>query len=85
MSQRDRSLDLRSGERANSDESRPGYLPLREAARWAGVSTKTMQRWFERGLRHYQAGPREKVLVRREDIDSFLLSNHAGRETERAG
>jgi len=60
-------------------------MPLREAARWAGVSPKTMQRWFERGLPHYQAGPREKVLVRREDINSFLLGKRAGGEAEQAG
>ena len=41
-----------------------GYLPLRDAAAWAGVSPKTMRRWFAKGLPRHQAGPREKVLVR---------------------
>jgi predicted site-specific integrase-resolvase len=50
----------------------PGYLPLREAARWAGVSVRTLKRWITRGLPTYQAGPREKVLVRPADIDAFL-------------
>jgi hypothetical protein len=49
-----------------------GYLPLREAAKWAGVSSGTMKRWFGRGLPRYQAGPRGKVLVRQEDIEAFL-------------
>lgn len=52
---------------------RPGYLPLREAARWAGVSPRTLKRWIRRGLPTFQAGPREKVLVRPKDIDNFLV------------
>ena len=51
---------------------RPGYLPLKQAAAWAGVSYKTLQRWIGRGLPVYQAGPREKVLIRPTDIDQFL-------------
>ncbi len=50
----------------------PGYLPLLEAAVWAGVSAKTMKRWIQRGLPIYQAGPREKVLIRPADIEAFL-------------
>lgn len=49
-----------------------GYFPLRKAATWAGVSLKTLQRWIGRGLPVYQAGPREKVLIRPADIDQFL-------------
>jgi predicted site-specific integrase-resolvase len=49
-----------------------GYLPLRDAATWAGVSSKTMRRWFGKGLPRHQAGPREKVLVRMTDIETFL-------------
>jgi predicted site-specific integrase-resolvase len=49
-----------------------GYLPLKEAAEWAGVSPKTLIRWLQRGLPRYQAGPREKVLIRLSDIDLFL-------------
>ena len=47
-------------------------MPLVEAAAWAGVSSRTLKRWIRRGLPTYQAGPREKVLVRPEDIDNFL-------------
>ena len=50
----------------------PGYLPLREAAAWAGVSPRTIKRWIARGLPRYQAGPHEKVLIRTGDIDAFL-------------
>ena len=49
-----------------------GYMPLEEAAAWAGVSPRTLKRWIRRGLPTYQAGPREKVLVRASDIDQFL-------------
>jgi phage terminase Nu1 subunit (DNA packaging protein) len=50
----------------------PGYLPLVEAAAWAGVSPRTIKRWVRRGLPVHQAGPREKVLIRPADIDAFL-------------
>jgi len=51
---------------------RPGYLPVKKAAAWVGVSPKTLQRWIGRGLPIYQAGPREKVLLKPCDIDRFL-------------
>jgi len=54
-----------------------GYLPLREAGRWAGVSQKTMQRWIKKGLPYHQAGPREKVLIRPADIEAFLTRRQA--------
>jgi len=50
----------------------PGFLPLADAAAWAGVSRRTMRRWIARGLPTYQAGPREKVLIRSTDIEKFL-------------
>lgn len=59
-----------------------GYMPLREAAKWAGVSSRTMKRWFGRGLPKYQAGPREKVLVRREDIEAFLVRQQVPKKSE---
>jgi len=74
VSLRDGFLDQGSSAHKTSNSGQTGYMSLREAARWAGVSPKTMQRWFARGLTNYQAGPREKVLVRREDIDRFLLN-----------
>lgn len=50
----------------------PGYLPIRDAAAWAGVSSKTVRRWIKRGLPFRQAGARAKVLIRPADIDRFL-------------
>jgi len=50
----------------------PGYLPLRDAAAWAGVSPRTVKRWIARGLPVYQAGPRTKVLIKPSDIEVFL-------------
>ena len=50
----------------------PGYLPIRDAAAWAGVSPKTVRRWIKRGLPFRQAGSRAKVLIRPADIDRFL-------------
>ena len=49
-----------------------GYLPLKKAAAWAGVSRKTLKRWLAAGLPCYRACPRGKVLVRPADIDHFL-------------
>jgi hypothetical protein len=36
------------------------------------VSSKTMQRWIERGLPISQAGPREKILIKPSDIERYL-------------
>ena len=55
----------------------PGYLPLADAATWAGVSPRTLKRWIAAGLPKYQAGPRGKVLVRPGDIDQFLTRQQA--------
>jgi hypothetical protein len=52
---------------------KPGYLPLKQAAVWAGVSARTMKRWVADGLPSYQAGHRTKVLIRPMDIDQFLI------------
>ncbi len=49
-----------------------GYMSIVDAAAWAGVSPSTLKRWIRRGLPIYQAGPREKVLVRPGDIEQFL-------------
>ncbi len=52
--------------------AQPGYLSVRHAAVWADVSPRTITRWIKAGLPTYQAGPREKVLVKPSDIDDFL-------------
>lgn len=49
-----------------------GYMSLMTAAGWAGVSPRTIKRWIARGLPIYQAGLREKVLIKPSDIDQFL-------------
>ncbi len=46
-------------------------------AAWAGVSVRTMKRWIKKGLPTYQAGPREKLLIRPADIDGFLTKCQA--------
>jgi predicted site-specific integrase-resolvase len=58
---------------------RPGYLPLKQAAVWAGVSARTMKRWVAEGLPSYQAGHRTKVLIRPMDIDQFLTRRQVPR------
>lgn len=54
-----------------------GYMSLREAAQWAGVSARTLRRWIAQGLPKYQVTRRAKVLVRAEDIESFLTKSTA--------
>ncbi len=58
----------------------PGFLPLAEAAQWAGVSPRTMKRWISKGLAYFQEGPRTKELIRPGDIEIFLNR----RQVERA-
>lgn len=58
--------------RRSEDLLQRGYLTLKRAAEWACVSEKTMRRWIGRGLPVYQAGPRERVLLKPEEIDQFL-------------
>ncbi len=50
----------------------PGFMPIVDAAAWAGVSRRTINRWIDRGLPRYQSGPRTKVLLRAVDIEAFL-------------
>ncbi len=59
----------------------PGFLPLEQAAAWAGVSVRTLKRWIERGLPRYQAGPRSKVLIRPADIEAYLTRQQANPPT----
>ena len=57
--------------------AQPGYLSLEHAADWADVSPRTIKRWIKAGLPTHQAGPREKVLVKPQDIDQFLTKKQA--------
>lgn len=52
--------------------SQPGFLTLQDAAKWASVSKKSIERWIKKGLPVYQSGPRMKRLVRPRDIEQFL-------------
>ncbi|TSA02157.1 MAG: DNA-binding protein [Nitrospiraceae bacterium] len=55
----------------------PGFMSLASAAEWAEVSPRTLQRWIWRGLPVYQSGPRAKVLIRPQDIETFLTRRQA--------
>ncbi len=57
----------------------PGFLPLAEAAQWAGVSPRTMKRWISKGLAYFQEGPRTKVLIRPGDIEAFLTKREVAK------
>jgi len=48
------------------------WLRETEAAAYAHVSVRTIQRWIARGLPHYAIGG--VVLFRQEDIDRFIAS-----------
>ncbi len=56
---------------------KPGYFPIMEAATYASVSTKTIQRWITAGLPVYQGTARGKVLIRPTDIDLYLTRKQA--------
>jgi len=57
----------------------PRYLSLKNAAAWVGVSDRTIKRWIAAGLPMYQERPRSKILIRPEDIESFLPKRQAPR------
>ena len=70
--------NLLPGQSERSQElMQPGYLTLKRAAEWASISEKTLMRWIGRGLPVYQAGPRERVLLKAEDINRFLTCKKA--------
>jgi len=50
----------------------PGFLPLPQAAAWAGVSVRSMKRWIQDGLPYYQPCPRGRVLLKPHDIEQYL-------------
>ena len=58
-------------------KSSQGFMPLAEAAEFAGVSVRTLKRWIALGLRRHQAAPRAKVLLRASDIEAFLMTRQA--------
>ena len=60
------------GVSTHQDYTPTGFMPLVDAAAWAGVSPRTMKRWIDQGLPRYQSGPRSKILLRAADIEAFL-------------
>jgi hypothetical protein len=49
----------------------PGYGKIPDAAKYAGVSKRTMQKWLRLGLSHSKV-PTGAVLVKYADIDKFI-------------
>lgn len=73
--------NLSTHDRAMTSADHPmpvGYLPLRDAAKWTGVSTRTMRRWLQVGLAGHQVGEGGKVLIRPIDIHAFLQAQRVG-------
>lgn len=70
---------MRGGKRKRVDTTthKPGYFPIMEAAKYASVSTKTIQRWIRSGLPVFQGTARGKVLIRPADIDVYLTRKQA--------
>jgi len=62
-----------------TSDSPNGFLSLANAARWADVSPKTINRWISKGLPCYQEGPRTKVLIRPSDIETFLTKRQVAK------
>lgn len=56
----------------NPNHTPLGFLPLKGAAAWAGVSVRSLKRWIDQGLPYYQPYPRGRVLVKLSDIQDFL-------------
>jgi len=58
-----------------------GLLSLEHAAQWSDVSMKTVRRWISQGLPRYQEGPGTKVLIRPDDILTYLNRRVAPKPT----
>jgi excisionase family DNA binding protein len=50
-----------------------GWLRIKAAAKYAGVSESTFRRWLRKGLRHSKL-PSGMILIHIEAIDEFLES-----------
>jgi len=48
------------------------WFRITAAARWAGVSTRTVRRWLDKGLTSYR--PAGFLLISRCDLDKFIRS-----------
>jgi len=56
------------------------WLRPNQAASYCGISRRTLYVWFKKGLRYVKIG--QVRLVRRTDIDEFLLQGYAINENE---
>ena len=48
-----------------------GWLKPKNAAKFAGVSERTLRAWLKTGLRHSRL-PSGSILIKREWVDEFL-------------
>jgi excisionase family DNA binding protein len=48
----------------------PGWAKIRQAAAYAGVSTRTLRDWLRMGLKHSRV--RGCILIRYSTLDEFL-------------
>jgi excisionase family DNA binding protein len=48
-----------------------GWAKVKEAARYAGVSERTLRDWLQEDLRHARL-PSGRILIRLADIDGYL-------------
>jgi excisionase family DNA binding protein len=48
-----------------------GWAKVRAAARYAGVSERTLREWLQDGLRHARL-PSGRILIRLASIDEYL-------------
>ena len=48
-----------------------GWVKIKRASKYAGVSERTMRHWFKEGLKHSRL-PTGTILIRYSDIDDWL-------------
>jgi predicted site-specific integrase-resolvase len=52
-----------------------GWVKIKDAATYAGVSPRTFRNWLKQGLRHARVGGSGALLIKLDWIDEFL-ENH---------
>lgn len=67
-----------------SSHADPARFGIQEIAARYSVSHATVNRWLQAGLPAKQLRPRSKVLIRAEDVETFLQDNaHNGKAQSR--
>jgi excisionase family DNA binding protein len=57
-------------------ELQPRLLPVNEVARFLGVHSSTVRRWWESGLlRSYEIGLHHNLMFKQEDVLNFFILN----------